>query len=305
MRDLPSLKSLRAFEAAARNGSLTAAANELCIGQGAISHQIRILEDNLGLSVFIRKQHGVELTPEGALLFASCNRAFDDLEGVVQHIRPRNTQKILRVKVGPFFSMKLIAPRISAFLSENPGLQIHLSHLETNTPATGTADVIIDYCLHPPPARFSQRLLRERLVPVCGSAIWQAQAGKHDLLSGNRLHYRGLQEWQSWIASSGLRLPPSRQDLIFDDQHIILEAVKEGQGVALIDRTMVEYELRSGQVRLVHDHFYEPNETYQFVCQEELFRTKPVTKSFLGWLLQEIGDRQRRYAEIAAAGSAV
>lgn len=97
--------------------------------------------------------------------------------------------------------------------------------------------------------------------------------------------------------------PPSRQDLIFDDQHIILEAVKEGQGVALIDRTMVEYELRSGQVRLVHDHFYEPNETYQFVCQEELFRTKPVTKSFLAWLLQEIDDRQRRYAEIAAAGT--
>ncbi|MNL73654.1 hypothetical protein D3C87_1991490 [compost metagenome] len=66
---------------------------------------------------------------------------------------------------------------------------------------------------------------------------------------------------------------------------------------------MVEYELRSGQVCLVHDHFYEPPETYQFVCQEELFRSKPVTKSFLGWLLQEIGDRQRRYAEIAAAGT--
>eukprot|EP01030_Chromulinospumella_sphaerica_P027342 gene27342-27597_t len=88
--------------------SISQAAVELRVTPAAISHQIRILEDNLGLSVFIRKQHGVELTPEGALLFASCNRAFDDLEGVVQHIRPRNTQKILRVKVGPFFSMKLI-----------------------------------------------------------------------------------------------------------------------------------------------------------------------------------------------------
>lgn len=79
--------------------------------------------------------------------------------------------------------------------------------------------------------------------------------------------------------------------------------MKEGQGVALVDRTMVEYELRTGQICLVHDHYYEPAETYQFVCQEELFRTKPVTKSFLGWLLQEIDDRQRRYAEIALIGS--
>lgn len=303
MRDLPSLKSLRAFEAAARNGSLTAAADELCIGQGAVSHQIRILEDHLGLRVFVRKQHGVELTPEGGLLFASCQRAFDDLEGVVQHIRPRTGGKILRVRVGPFFSMKVIAPRISEFLAANPGVQLHLSHLETMTAGTGPADVIIDYCLQPPPGRFSLKLLRERLVPVCGRELWHKQEDKLALLSGNRLHYRGLSEWQSWITSSGLALPRSRQDLIFDDQHIILEAVKEGQGVALVDRTMVEYELKSGQICLAHEHFYEPAETYQFVCQEELLRTKPVTKSFLTWLIAEIGSRERRNAEIASASS--
>ncbi|MEI2296654.1 LysR family transcriptional regulator [Ensifer sp. MJa1] len=296
MRDLPSLKSLRAFEAAARNGSLTAAADELCIGQGAISHQIRILEEHLGLRVFVRKQHGVELTPEGGLLYASCQRAFDDLEGVVQHIRPRTSGKILRVRVGPFFSMKVIAPRISEFLAANPGVQLHLSHLETMTAGTGPADVIIDYCLQPPAGRFSRRLLRERLVPVYGRVLFQNAEDRLALLSGNRLHYRGLQEWQSWIASSGLALPRSRQDLIFDDQHIILEAVKEGQGVALIDRTMVEHELKSGQICLAHEHFYEPPETYQFVCQEELLRTKPVTKSFLNWLIAEIEERERQLA---------
>ncbi|MFK0273205.1 LysR family transcriptional regulator [Ensifer sp. NPDC090286] len=295
MRDLPSLKSLRAFEAAARNGSLTAAADELCIGQGAISHQIRNLELNLGLRVFVRKQHGVELTPEGGLLYASCQRAFDDLEGVVQHIRPRTSDKILRVRVGPFFSMKVIAPRISEFLTANPGVQIHLSHLETITAGTGPADVTIAYCLQPPAGRFTRKLLRERLVPVCGRDLWQED--RQALLSGNRLHYRGLQEWQSWIASSGLALPRSRQDLIFDDQHIILEAVKEGQGVALIDRTMAEHEFKSGQIRLAHDHFYEPAETYQFVCQEELLRTKPVTKAFLNWLIAEIEERERRSVE--------
>lgn len=132
MRKLPGLKTLRAFEAAARGGSLTAAADELCVGQGAISHQIRLLEDYLGLPVFVRRQYGVELTQEGRLLFATCQRSFDDLAGTIKHISPRTAQKVLRVKVGPFFSMKIIAPRISEFLIQHSGLQLHLSHLDTN-----------------------------------------------------------------------------------------------------------------------------------------------------------------------------
>ncbi|MGE6783621.1 hypothetical protein ACQKGL_13970 [Ensifer adhaerens] len=69
--------------------------------------------------------------------------------------------------------------------------------------------------------------------------------------------------------------------------------------MALIDRTMVEHELKSGQIRLAHDHFYEPPETYQFVCQEDLLRTKPVTKAFLNWLIAEIEERERRSTEAA------
>lgn len=294
MRDLPGLKSLRAFEAAARGGSLTAAADELCVGQGAISHQIRLLEDYLGLRVFIRRQHGVELTQEGTLLFTSCQRAFDDLAGTIRHISPRNAQKILRVKVGPFFSMKIIAPRISEFLAQHPGLQLHLSHLDTNVPASGQPDIVIDYRLGAVTGKFSRQLLRERLVPVCGASIRNQYDSVAELLCSNRLHYRSVSEWQSWIATSGLMLGHSQQDLIFDDQHIILEAVKEGQGVALIDQALVEQELRTGQMVLVSEHSFEPQETYQFVCQEDLFRSKPVTKDFLDWLLREVALRRKQ-----------
>ena len=82
--------------------------------------------------VFVRRQYGVELTQEGRLLFATCQRSFDDLAGTIKHISPRTAQKVLRVKVGPFFSMKIIAPRISEFLIQHSGLQLHLSHLDTN-----------------------------------------------------------------------------------------------------------------------------------------------------------------------------
>ncbi len=300
MRDLPGLKSLRAFEAAARCGSLTAAADELCVGQGAVSHQIRLLEDYLGLPVFIRRQHGVELTHEGQLLFASCQRSFDDLEGTLRHISPRTVKKLLRVKVGPFFSMKVIAPRISEFLAQHPGLQLHLSHLDTNLPAAGQPDIVIDYRLGAVSGRFSRQLLRERLVPVCGRVVKERYATAQELLCSTRLHYRSVSEWQSWVATSGLTLPHSQQDLIFDDQHVILEAVKEGQGVALIDLAMVDMELRSGQMVLVSDHYFEPQETYQFVCQEDLFRTKPVTKDFLDWLLGEISLRRKQHGLMQA-----
>lgn len=292
MRDLPGLKSLRAFEAAARCGSLTAAADELCVGQGAISHQIRLLEEYLGLRVFNRRQYGVDLTQEGSLLFAACQRSFDDLAGTIRHISPRTAQKILRVKVGPFFSMKIIAPRISEFLGQHPGLQLHLSHLDTNVPASGQPDIVIDYRLGGVAGKFSRQLLREKLVPVCGRSVRDQYSDMTQLLCGNRLHYRSVSEWQRWVASSGLMLRHCQQDLIFDDQHIILEAVKEGQGVALIDQAMVEHELRTGQMFLVSEHCFEPQETYQFVCPEELFVTKPVTKDFLDWLLNEITLRR-------------
>lgn len=294
MRDLPGLKTLRAFEAAARLGSLTAAADELCVGQGAISHQIRLLEEYLGLPVFVRRQHGVELTQEGSLLFTTCQRSFDDLAEIIRHISPRTAQKVLRVKVGPFFSMKIIAPRISEFLKQHPGLQLHLSHLDTNVPASGQPDIVIDYRFGGVSGKFSQQLLRERLVPVCGISAKHNYKDMVELLCSNRLHYRSVSEWQSWIATSGLSLGHSQQNLIFDDQHIILEAVKEGQGVALIDRALVAQELKAGKVFLVCDHCFEPQETYQFVCAEELFLTKTVTKDFLDWLVKEISLRRKQ-----------
>lgn len=291
MRDLPSLKSLRSFEAAARNGSFTEAANELCVGQGAVSHQIKTLEAYLGLKVFLRKQDGVELTREGELLFAACRRAFDDLGGVVRLIKPRRVQRTLRVKVGPFFSTKLITPRISEFLAANAGVQLHLSHPDTNFPAFGEADVLIDYRDGTPAGRFSTPLLRERLVAVCAPSTRQRFGDVRELLCRSRLHYRGVSEWQNWIASSGLGLLPCQQDLFFDDEHIILEAVKEGQGVALVDRMLAGSELDAGQILLVGDHFYEPPESYQFVCQEELIRSNPTVRNFLDWLLREIKTR--------------
>lgn len=294
MRNLPNLKALRAFEAVARHNSLTAAADELCVGQSAISHQIRQLEEYLGLPVFMRKRYGVELTGEGRVLYATCRRLFDDLGETVDLIRPRMVKNNLRIKVGPFFSSKLIAPRIALFLDANPGVEIHLAHLDTAVSGMGTPDIIISYGTYKSDERVIIDLMQEQLIAVCGAELWRRAASPLELLCGNRLHYRGMAEWQQWLQSSGLVMQRSQQDLIFDDQHIILEAVKEGQGVALMDRTLVEDELRNGQIVQIHPHIHSPRDGYRFLCRPDLFETKPITRKFLLWLQSEIARRRNQ-----------
>lgn len=294
MRRLPNLKTLRVFEAVARCKSFTAAAEELYIGQSAVSHQIKQLEEYLRLPVFVRKRYGVELTNEGKLLFATCSRLFDDLAETVDHILPHALHTTLRVKVGPFFSMKLIAPRISVFIEQNPGLKVHLSHVDSTLATQNIPDIIINYGNPNAGDCFSVELMHERLVPVCSPSFFNKGASALELLSSNRLHYRDLTEWQQWIKSSSLQLKRNQLDIIFDDQHVVLEAVKVGQGVGLIDRVLVEEDIRSGQLRQIHEHYYSPPERYYFSCTHNALETKPVIKKILHWLQSEIKLKQNR-----------
>lgn len=290
-RRLPSLKALRAFEAVSHCKSFTAAAEELAVSQGAVSHQIKLLEQYLGCQLLLRGPRGISLTAEGALLMEVCARAFDEIGAVTTLIGHDNKTKILRVRAGPFFSMEVIASRIAGFLKQNPGIQLHLNNLDIDSLAQDREDAQIKYCLHPPAGTYSIELLRERLVPVCNPSLVGELANPEELLFNPevpRLHYRDVSDWKRWLSHHNLDEIAANSNLFFDDQHTLLAAVRAGQGIGFSHRPLVENDVQRGSLSIVSERYFEPKESYKFICSHENIASNPALQLFHDWLIKEV-----------------
>jgi LysR family transcriptional regulator, glycine cleavage system transcriptional activator len=290
-KQLTSLRALRAFEAVACHLSFTRAAEEMAVSQGAISHQIKLLEQRLGKPLFLRSGKGVALTIEGELLRDVCARGFDEIGETLSLIGQKRDAQVLRVRSGPFFAMKVIAPRISEFLSANPGIQLHLNNLDPDSASLGSEDVLIKYCLHPPENSVSVEILKENLVLICNRDL---VSGGEDLAqiiakpNVARLHYRDMSDWESWLEQFGYGGLTAPQNLIFDDQHTILEAVRSGQGIGMAERSLIKEDLARGRITLLSDLCLRPKTSYKFIYKADRAAAHPVIELFLTWLQQQV-----------------
>jgi len=290
-RKLPSLRALRAFEAVSHCQSFTAAAEELAVSQGAVSHQIKLLEQALGCQLLIRGSRGVSVTAEGALLLEVCARAFDEIGAVTTLIGQDNKTQILRVRAGPFFAMEVIASRIAGFLKQNPGIQLHLNNLDIDSIAQDREDAQIKYCLHPPAGMYNIELLKEKLVPVCSPSLLANVTNPEDLLVNPdipRLHYRDVNDWKRWISHYGFDDLTANSNLFFDDQHTLLAAARSGQGIGFSHRPLVENDVQRGSLRIVSERYFEPKESYKFICSHENIASNPALQLFRDWLVKEV-----------------
>ncbi|WHS33295.1 LysR family transcriptional regulator [Brucella sp. NM4] len=290
-RRLPSLKALRAFEAVAHCQSFTAAAEELAVSQGAVSHQIKLLEQALGCQLLIRGPRGVTVTAEGALLAEVCGRALDEIGAVTALIGQDNRAQILRVRAGPFFSMEVIASRIAGFLKQNPGIQLHLNNLEIDSIAHDREDAQIKYCLNAPAGAYSIDLLTEKLVPVCSPSLLEGVANPEDLLTNPdipRLHYRDMSDWKRWISHHGIGDIAANSNLFFDDQHTLLAAARSGQGIGFSHRPLLESDVQRGSLGIVSEKFFQPKESYKFICSHETIALNHALQLFRDWLMAEV-----------------
>lgn len=294
-RRLTHLRGLRAFEAAAHFQSFTLAAEELAVSQGAVSHQIKQLEDRLGTRLFRRTRNGVLLEPAGEVLKEVCSRSFDELSETLALVTQRHEAQILRVRSGPFFAMKVIAPRISEFMSANPGLQLHLSNLEPDVASLGAEDVLIRYCVHPPANAKSVEILKEKLVPICNPALIEEGRMAVDILSDNgiaRLHYRDMSDWEEWQKKFGSEGKAPVQNLIFDDQHTILEAVRSGQGIGMAECSLVKGDVSRGRITILSEQYIRPETSYKLIYKSEHAASNPAIEHFRAWLEREVFELQ-------------
>lgn len=253
MPRLPPLNALKAFDAAARHLSFTAAAADLHVTHGAVSRQIATLEDELQVSLFVRTARGLRLTMEGAQLARGVGTAFDTLRSSVAQVRRTGTAPALRVSVPPTLAMWWLIPRMSALHQAHPELRIDLT---TSTDAVDFEQDLYDAAIRRirqvPKGMVAQRFLEAGPVPVCSPA-YQKQ---HRLRSTADLGRATLIEtrsepkaWPEWLKARKVRRAADAPAVAFEQLYFAVQAALDSLGVALAPAAIVEGEIQRGRLR--------------------------------------------------------
>ncbi|HVE49696.1 MAG TPA: transcriptional regulator GcvA [Casimicrobiaceae bacterium] len=240
------MQALRAFEAAARERSLSKAATSLHLTHGAISHQIKALEEDLGVRLFERAGRGVRLTDEGERLAARVRTAFGELAAGVQEITERANPRRLRVSVAPSFAVRWLLPRIGRFTSAYPNLDLDIgATFALADLARDDVDFAIRYGMGHWPGVVAEHLSDDSFFPVCSPRIAGGVPKTPRDLSRYALLRVDDEYWAPWFLAAGVDLPEPARGLSFNDSSHLLQAAIEGQGVALARRTLIGNDLRN------------------------------------------------------------
>ncbi len=295
MQRLPPLTALRAFDAAVRTGNFTRAGESLHVTQGAISRQIRQLEDWLGKPVFVRQHQGLTLTPAGSVLAQSLDAAFATIQDAVEQIGCLGARQRMSVNVPETYASRWLAPRLRAFRARHPDIDLTI----TTNPVTTLRDAQQYDCLvlflDQPWSKAACRLLRqEQYVAVASPELWQSGVAPA-LESATLLHVladknRRLPLWENWLASLGLRHVDARPGIAFSTMDQAINAAVSGAGVAVVDAPMVARELAEQRLRRLDNHELTASHGYWFVEPRAPGPGAPahsaVVALFQSWLLE-------------------
>ncbi|SCY64786.1 LysR substrate-binding domain-containing protein [Microvirga guangxiensis] len=248
---LPPLDALRAFEAAARLGSFSAAASDLHLTHGAISRQVAKLEHWLGERLFDRRARGVVLTPQGQRLHQRTSEAFALIADSSDRWVERRGAAIVRLTTIPSISSLWLMPRLKAFESGNPSLRIEfvVEHRNTDLEVEGI-DLAIRCGRGSLPGRVSVRLFEEHCFPIASPDLAGSlgTGAPERVLEYPLVHDSDASGWRAWFAAQGMDYRPRPQDRRFEDYNLVLDAAAHGLGVALARPPLAGEALRSGRV---------------------------------------------------------
>src|SRR6476646_8877669 len=237
---LPSLNGLRAFEAAARHLSFTLAASELNVTQTAISHQIRRLEEELGIRLFVRQNRALALTPEARDYLPGVRAAFNDLRLATDRLLRKDDDKVLTVSTLASLAAKWLLPRLTDFQEAHPGIDVHIT---TSTSLVDfqrdDVDAAIRYGRGQWPGLRADWLMADELFPVCSPSLLRGDKPlrcPEDLKSHMLLHTSNANsdDWRLWLTAAGLPADLSKQPgITFDLMFMTIQAAIDGIGVAM------------------------------------------------------------------------
>jgi LysR family glycine cleavage system transcriptional activator len=291
-RRLPPLSSLRAFEAAARHLSFTRAAAELHVTQAAVSHQVKALEDWLGLKLFRRQNRNVFLTEAGQAYLPAVREAFDGLADATRRLRQRDGEGKLTVTVTLSFAAKWLMPRLGRFRRLHPDIEFRIDATDRNVDlAREEVDVGLRYGSGSWPGLAARRLLNEELFPVCSPALAAALKRPEDLAKHTLLHDDMRQDWRMWLLAAGVRGVDPTRGPVFSSSAMCVQAAIDGEGVALGRSALVAADLAAG--RLVRPFAVNlPTEFAYYVVYTPQAGELPRVKAFVEWLAAEAATQE-------------
>jgi LysR family glycine cleavage system transcriptional activator len=293
MATLPSLNGLRAFEAAARHLSFTVAATELNVTQTAISHQIRRLEDQLGIRLFERRNRGLALTREAQGYLPSVRAAFEDLRQATARLQRPGRDELLVVSTTASLAAKWLVSRMAAFQDAHPGIEVRITtsaHLVDFR--REQVDMAVRYGRGNWPGLRAQWLMAEDIFPVCSPALLHAEKPlrrPEDLAHHTLLHATvSREDWQLWLTAAGLPTSlATRRGLSFDQSFMAIQAAMDGLGVALGRTPFVETDIAAGRLVVPFDVVLPADAGFYIVAPEEA-ADMPKIALFRDWLIGSV-----------------
>lgn len=290
MRNLPSTNALRALEAVVRHGRFTKAADELCLTHGAVSKQIRQLEEIYGTKLLHRETNEVRLTARGKAIYKYVVEALELLDATLDERQSGRVEGILHLSLPPAFSAHWLLPRLSDFTQKYPHVSLKVNTTpDSRKPPDEDVDIAV---------RFGEPLWQDRevillkhvyLFPVCRPEFLQ---GDHpitkiaDLKRYSLLHEDDGTLWAKWLTANRGKIDDAMSPHYIPDVHDLLVAAREGLGIALGDNVTAEHYLRSGAlVRPFKKAIQAPFSYYLITKKQDVL--PPKASAFINWL-QEI-----------------
>lgn len=302
-RTIPPLNPLRVFEAVARLGSFTKAADELYVSQSAVSRQVSILEEYLDVKLFNREQRGVSLTKAGLAYQQQIGPAFSRISAATQDLLTSSRGGPVKVRAYTTFAAKWLMRRLPQFHASNPDIEVRLSTDVSPVDFTKEdIDLAIQFGHGSWPGVDCERLFDDEITPVCSPLLPTEKAPlktPDDLKRHRLLHsqYRKI-DWSDWLSAAGRPELVNHQDsMTFSSSILTYQAAIDGLGVAIGQIPLLDQELRAGTLIAPFDQVVRRQYAYYLLVPQRDSMPKKVSV-FRDWLLDEV-----RHSSSTSGGS--
>lgn len=296
-RRLPPLNSLRAFEASARHGSFTRAAGELFVTPAAVSHQVKALEDFLGMMLFRRERNGLQLTDSGRAYLPGVREAFERLVEAMDELAAVGQHGVLTVSVAPSFAAKWLMPRLDSFQAANPEIDVRISaSMGLADFSIGDVDLAIRYGAGIYADLESELLIRDTVYPVCSPALLDCEnplTGPEMLRAHTLLHDDSpdgddtCPTWPMWVKAAGIAGVDAHRGPRFNQASLVVEAAILGRGVALAKSTLADADIASGRLVKPFDLTLPVRFAY-YMVHPKAKALLPKVRVFKEWLRTQV-----------------
>jgi len=286
---LPALKFLRTFQVAAHRLRFKAAAEGLFVTPSAVSHQIKALEEQLGVLLFERGARSLTLTEAGRNYLQHVDSLFARLERVTEQLQIRHGRNVVRLRTPPFFATELLLPRLLSFLEAQPDTDIHID-TAVMPPAVHSSDADLSIVVGATPGlgHACHKLFSQTFVPACSPTL--LQRAPIDTVSDLNCHTLIVHEarrdgWQRWAEPLGIELHPKKL-VRLDTMHAAAQAAEHGVGVALVSAPLGHERFMQGSLIKLFDTELHTGESYFLVLRNE-DAERPDVRALERWILEQ------------------